>query len=258
MGDIMNKKMFFTIILISILSIACIQANPISSFDNGMNVDFDSNDFDSKDVVYEDDDSLYNDFGYYDVDYSTNTNNDPLAHFLYGDTVDIYFDGQSTSVSNNLDSNVNKKLSYEILNFVSKNLNNSTMDVEEIRAGVKSICKKYGSDDCTVNIDSIIGKDQIPIIVWAQGASMLPTIQDGQFVLVNKTQDIHVGDIVSVNSKEYGGIMKRVDKIEGNNVYLVSDNKNVYYQVVDDQVYELKGLCTWVDISEIEGVAIQY
>ena len=78
MGDIMNKKMFFTIILISILSIACIQANPISAFDNGMNVDFDSNDFDSKDVVYEDDDSLYNDFGYYDVDYSTNTNNDPF------------------------------------------------------------------------------------------------------------------------------------------------------------------------------------
>lgn len=258
MGDIMNKKLFFTIILISILSIAFIQANPISAFDNGMNVDFDSSDFDSKDVVYEDDDSLYNDFGYYDVDYSTNTNNDPLAHLLYGDTVDIYFDGQSTSVSNNLDSNVSKKLSYEILNFVSKNLNNSTMDVEEIRDGVKSICKKYGSDDCTVNIDSIIGKDQIPIIVWAQGASMLPTIQDGQFVLVNKTQDIHVGDIVSVNSKEYGGIMKRVDKIEGNNVYLVSDNKNVYYQVVDDQVYELKGLCTWVDISEIEGVAIQY
>lgn len=252
----MNRKLiFFTIILIGILSISLIQINPITASNNGFTIQFDSNGINYD--VLEDNDSV-DDYDYVDVNYSTNTNNNPLNRLFYGDTVDIYFDGQGTTVSNNFDSDISYNLSYEVSEFVSSNLNNSTMDVEEMKEGVQDICKKYGSDDCTVNIDSIIGEDQIPIIVWAQGASMLPTIQDGQYVLVNKTHDIHVGDIVSVNSKEYGGIMKRVDKIEGDNVYVVSDNKNVYYQVVGDEVYELKGLCTWVDISEIEGVAIQY
>ena len=252
----MNRKLiFFTIILIGILSISLMQINPITASNNGFTIQFDSNGI-NYDVI-EDNDSV-DDYDYVDVNYSTNTNNNPLNRLFYGDTVDIYFDGQGTTVSNNFDSDISYNLSYEISEFVSSNLNNSTMDVEEMKDGVQDICKKYGSDDCTVNIDSFIGEDQIPIIVWAQGASMLPTIQDGQYVLVNKTHDIQVGDIVSVNSKEYGGIMKRVDKIEGDNVYVVSDNKNVYYQVVGDEVYELKGLCTWVDISEIEGVAIQY
>lgn len=253
----MNKKsIIFTIFLIGILSIGFMHINPITASNNGIFIQFDSNGIDYD--VIQDNESIYDDYDYVDVNYSTNTNNNPFNRFIYGDTVDIYFDGQGTSVSNNFDSDISYNLSYEVSEFVSNNLNNSTMDVDEMKAGVQKICKKYGSDNCTVNIDSIIGKDQIPIIVWAQGASMLPTIQDGQYVLVNKTQDIHVGDIVSVNSKEYGGIMKRVDKIEGDNVYLVSDNKNVYYQVVGDEVYELKGLCTWVDISEIEGVAISY
>lgn len=255
MGDNLNRKFIISLFLLAILSIGIMQFNPISASSDGITITFDS---DGLNVIHDEDDSVYDDYDYVDVNYSTNTNNDPLNHFFYGDTIDIYFDGQGTSVSNNLDSNVSNALSYEVLNFVSSNLNNSTMGVDEMKEGVQEICRKYGSENCTVNIDSIIGKDQIPIIVWAQGASMLPTIQDGQFVLVNKTQDIHVGDIVSVNSKEYGGIMKRVDKIEGDNVYLVSDNKNVYYQVVGDEVYELKGLCTWVDISEIEGVAIEY
>lgn len=253
----MNKKsIIFTIFLIGILSIGFMHINPITASNNGIFIQFDSNGIDYD--VIQDNESIYDDYDYVDVNYSANTNNNPFNRFIYGDTVDIYFDGQGTSVSNNFDSDISYNLSYEVSEFVSNNLNNSTMDVDEMKAGVQKICKKYGSDNCTVNIDSIIGKDQIPIIVWAQGASMLPTIQDGQYVLVNKTQDIHVGDIVSVNSKEYGGIMKRVDKIEGDNVYLVSDNKNVYYQVVGDEVYELKGLCTWVDISEIEGVAISY
>ena len=256
MGDIMNKKLVFTILLISILSISLMHIGVISA--NGLEFQFDINDLNNVNVIQNEDEGIYDDYDYVDVNYSTNTNSDPLNRFFYGDTVDIYFDGQGTSVSNNFDSNVSYPLSYEVLNFVSSNINNSTMDVEEMKEGVQKICQKYGSDDCTVNIDSIIGKDQIPVIVWAQGASMLPTIQDGQYVLVNKTQDIHVGDIVSINSKEYGGIMKRVDKIEGDNVYVVSDNKNVYYQEIDGELYEFKGLCTWVDISEIEGVAIQY
>ena len=255
----MKKKFIFAIFIVAVLSIGLMHINPITAINDGNDIQLGSNGLgnDYK-VVHDDNDSIYNDYDYVDMNYSTNTDNNPLNRLFYGDTVDIYFDAQGTMVSNNFDSNISYKLSHEIADFVSENMNNSTMDLDEMKEGVQDICKKYGSDHTTVNVDSFIGKDQIPIIVWAQGASMLPTIQDGQFVLVNKTQDIHVGDIVSVNSKEYGGIMKRVDKIKGDKVYVVSDNKNVYYQEIDGELYEFKGLCTWVDLSEIEGVAIAY
>lgn len=234
------------------------QIGSIAAFNEGIFGDDSSSLNDNYSIVHDEEDSIYDDVDYTDVDFSTNADFNPLNRYFFGDSVDIYFDGESTRVSSNLDYSINDQASNEILYYVSDNLHNSTADVETIKSGVKDICQKYGSDNCTVNIDSIIGEDQIPFIVWAQGQSMLPTIQDGQFVLVNKTHDIHVGDIVSVDSKEYGGIMKRVDKINGDNVYLVSDNKNVYYQTINGQTYEYKGLCTWVDISEIEGVAIYY
>ena len=234
----MKKKFIFAIFIMTVLSIGLIHINPITAINDGNDIQLGSNELgnDYK-VVHDDNDSIYNDYDYVDMDYSTNTDNNPLNRLFYGDTVDIYFDTQGTMVSNNFDSNVSYNLSYEIADYVCENMNNSTMDLDEMKEGVQDICKKYGSDHTTVNVDSFIGKDQIPIIVWAQGESMLPTIQDGQFVLVNKTHD---------------------NKIKGDKVYVVSDNKNVYYQEIDGELYEFKGLCTWVDLSEIEGVAVAY
>ena len=87
---------------------------------------------------------------------------------------------------------------------------------------------------------------------------MLPTLKDGQTVLINKSKNIHVGDIVVADSKDYGGIIKRVGDINGDEVYLISDNKNVSYSYKNGILYETKGVTTWVDISNINGVAINY
>ena len=251
MGDILNMQYVLTILLIAIVSISFIQMGTISAFlDGGNQDDILQGDYD---INYDDEGSI-NDIDYANVNFTSNTNDDLFSHFFFGDTVEIYFDGESTSVS----SNLNEEASNEILNYVSNNIYNSSTDVETMKEDIREICYSYGSTDCDISINSIIGEDQIPFIVWAEGESMLPTIQNGQYVLVNKTHDIHVGDIVSVDSKEYGGIMKRVDKIDGDNVHLVSDNKNVYYKTIDGVTYEYKGITTWVDISEIEGVAIQY
>ena len=251
----MNKKFLYTILIIAILSIGFMHFGSIAAYNNGILSDENPDDYK---IMHDDSDSMYNDVGYVDVNYSTNTNSDPVNYFFFGDTVDIYFDGESTTVSSNLDSNITNAASDEILNYVSNAALNSSADVDTIKEGVRSICHKYGSVDCTVNIDSIIGEDQIPLVFWAEGKSMLPTVQDGQFILVNKTHDIHVGEIVSADSKEYGGICKRVAKIERDNVYLVSDNKKVYYEEVDGVTYQCQGLRTWVDISEIDGVIIEY
>ena len=67
---------------------------------------------------------------------------------------------------------------------------------------------------------------------------MLPTLQDGQNVLVNKTQNVHIGDIVVANSSEYGNIIKRVDQVNDNQIHLVSDNKNVEYSQINGVLYE--------------------
>ena len=75
---------------------------------------------------------------------------------------------------------------------------------------------------------------------------------------MNKTHDIHVGDIVVADSEEYGGIIKRVDQINGNDIHLISDNKNISYEYINGVLYEVKGVTTWVDISDIGGVVIDY
>ena len=73
---------------------------------------------------------------------------------------------------------------------------------------------------------------------------------------MNKSHDVNVGDIVVAESDEYGGIIKRVDDIDGNSIHLVSDNKDVSYEYINGNLYEIKGISTWVDISDINGVVI--
>ena len=109
-----------------------------------------------------------------------------------------------------------------------------------------------------INIDSIIGKNQIPVIAKVKGTSMFPTLQDGQQVLINKTHNIHIGDIVVANSSEYGGIIKRVSDINGDDVYLTSDNRDITYEYINNSLYEVKGITAWVNINDINGVVIEY
>ena len=59
-------------------------------------------------------------------------------------------------------------------------------------------------------------------------------------------------------SDEYGGIIKRVDQINENKVHLISDNKNISYEYINGTLYEISGITTWVDISDINGVVIEY
>jgi hypothetical protein len=175
------------------------------------------------------------------------------------DTVDVYLDGENVSVETKDFGNGNLDLlNQEICDYVVNVMDDTTTNITGLHDGIENICQKYGMDDTTVNIDSSIGPDQIPVMVYVDGTSMVPTLQDGQTVLYNKTHDVHVGDIVVAESDEYGGIIKRVDAIDGNRVHLISDNKEVTYEYIDGDIYETKGITTWVDISDINGVVIDY
>ena len=149
-------------------------------------------------------------------------------------------------------ANINSKsLNGEICDYTLDAMNDSASNITTLYNGINDICTRHGLKNPEINIDSILGKNQIPIIAYVCGTSMNPTLKDGQSVLVNKTKNIHVGDIVIANSQEYGGIIKRV-------VHLESDNKNVDFEYINGTLYELKGISPWVDLSEINGVVIDY
>lgn len=179
--------------------------------------------------------------------------------FLINDSVSVYIDGENVSVETHTIADVDtQSMNENICDYTVNVMNDTTTDINAYKAGIKDICAHYGLDDVEVDVDSSIGPDQIPVIVYVDGTSMLPTLQDGQAVLLNKTHDIHVGDIVVAESDEYGGIIKRVDEIDGNNVHLISDNKDISYEYIHGVLYEIKGITTWVDISDVSGVVIAY
>ena len=180
-------------------------------------------------------------------------------NYLGNDTVDIYIDGENISVTTHTLSGIDTdSLNREICNYTLDVMNDTTTDFSSYKNGIYGICSHYGLDSVRVNIDSSIGKNQIPIIVTVDGTSMIPTLQDGQKVLVNKSHEVNVGDIVVAESDEYGGIIKRVSDISGDSIYLTSDNKDVSYEYINGALYEIKGISTWVDISDINGVVIGY
>lgn len=174
-------------------------------------------------------------------------------------TVDVYIDGENVTVETHSFSNTDiDSFNRDVCDLTLDIMNDTTSDVSTLKNGIGDLCSYYGLKDPEINIDSSLGPNQIPLIVYVDGTSMLPTLQDGQSVLMNKTHNIHVGDIVVAESDEYGGIIKRVDEINGNSVHLISDNKNINYEFIDGDLYEVKGITTWVDISDINGVVIDY
>lgn len=174
------------------------------------------------------------------------------------DSVDVFTDGENVSVMVNSYSDVDTDaLENDIINFTFDVMDNPDKGLYDLKEGIVSICSDYGLEDVELNYNSTLGEDSLPLYSHTEGISMLPTVQDGQCILINKTHDIHVGDLVTANSSEYGPICKRVADIDGDSVYLVSDNKKTYYEYHDDYVTEYKGITTWVDISDIDGVIVK-
>ena len=123
---------------------------------------------------------------------------------------------------------------------------------------MKEIAKEYGYRKIDVRIESQFGVDQLPMPAVVSGDSMYPTLRDGQELIVLKTDDYRVGDIVIAKHPEYGLIVKRVGKIEGSRVYLMSDNKKVERIYTPTSVIVRTPLNTWVPRSAIVGVVKKY
>ena len=109
---------------------------------------------------------------------------------------------------------------------------------ESIKSDVRNIASKYDYN-ANVKIVSQYGTDDLPLFVTVNGTSMVPTLKNGQDIIVLKTNNLNVGDIVVAVHPTYGLIVKRLSRIEVNQVYLTSDNKKLkllikkqHYQMV--------------------------
>lgn len=172
---------------------------------------------------------------------------------LMSPTANIYTDNEGVTCSVTY-FNDQHSLEEDICKYVLNQLNNYSSNTDSIKEGVKKIGKTYGINDLNVNIDSKLGENKLCMVYDVEGTSMVPTLRDGQSIIVEKTKDINVNDVVIANSSKYGIIVKRVSEIKGNNIHLISDNKNIEYKTINGQIYEFKGITTWVDISKIYGV----
>lgn len=173
-------------------------------------------------------------------------------------TANIYIENNTVTCDVTSFFGDNRDLEEDICNYVLSELNNYDPDVDSVKSGIEKIANGYGISKININLDSEVGDNKLSEVFQVQGNSMNPTLESGQSVVVEKTKDIHVGDIVVANSSQYGVIVKRVSQIDGNQVYLVSDNKKISYKEVNGLVYESKGITTWVDIRDIYGVVKSY
>lgn len=146
------------------------------------------------------------------------------------------------------------RLNKDVVIFTNEQLNNESSNAESIKHGIADIAKGYGISDADVHIESQFGEDAIPMFCVVEGTSMVPTFQDGEYVIIEKTKNFKVGDCVVANVDEYGRVIKRASEINGSQVYLTSDNKTVSYEEHGGYVYKVEGLKTWTDRDNVVGV----
>jgi signal peptidase I len=180
----------------------------------------------------------------------------------------IKTDGTDVSIQANSTPNnaIPKKMLAQMKSRAFYDVQSPTSTVNSIKADVKAIAKKYNYT-AQVTLNSQFGTDQLPFPATVSGTSMLPTLQDGQDIMVLKTKKVKIGDIVVANHPTYGLIVKRVAAIKGSKVYLKSDNRKIEIQNTQQDLgngtYEIitvekDPLDTWLSKKRIIGVAKIY
>lgn len=135
-----------------------------------------------------------------------------------------------------------------------------------IQTDMQNIASKYNYT-VQVKVKSQFGENQLPMPATVKGTSMIPTLKDGQQIMVLKTSDFQVGDLVVARHPEYNLIVKRVAEINGTQVYLKSDNRQV--EIVGNQIRNVNGvqqvvtiektpLDTWLPKTNVVGVVKVY
>lgn len=181
-----------------------------------------------------------------------------VIHLFSNDiSINIRLDGENVTVTS-LAIPFGKDMAAmenEILEYSINEMNNINSNITTFNSGITKIAEKYGFTNINVDITSQFGKNQLPMIVIVDGTSMVPTLQNGEKVIIKKTKDFKVGDIVVAKDPEYGLLIKRVGKITGKKVFLSSDNNDTTSFFQNGIQYRMEAVEKWTNKSNIVGVA---
>lgn len=199
---------------------------------------------------------------------STNNQQTKSSEQIHLLNIIVKTDGSDVSVqaTSTPISVIPKKLLAEMKNRAFFDIQSDTSTVNSIKSDMKAIAKKYNYT-AVVTVNSQFGTDKLPFFATVSGTSMLPTLQDGQDIIILKTKNFKVGDIVVARHPTYGLIVKRVAAKKGSKVYLKSDNRKIETQSTQEDLgngtYEIitvetTPLDTWLSKKRIIGVAKIY
>jgi len=182
-----------------------------------------------------------------------------VVSFAFSDTVtvNVELDGENVTVSP-IAFTIGKDvwaMDSEMENYIYKEMNNQDSDMNTLKTGLTEIAKKYGFKDITINVHSQFGENTMPMVVYVDGVSMVPTLQDGEKVIIEKTKNPKIGDIIVVKDPDKNLLIKRLGNISGDQIFLSSDNNDTIITVVNGSPVEMIALEKWTDASNIVGVA---
>jgi phage repressor protein C with HTH and peptisase S24 domain len=143
----------------------------------------------------------------------------------------------------------------DLENYTYYQMNNIDSNASTLRAGITEIAENYGFKDIEININSQFGENQMPMQVTVDGVSMVPTLQDGENVIIQKTKNPKVGDIIVVKDPEETLLIKRLGNISGDRIFLSSDNNDTVTAIVNGSYVEMIALEKWTNASNVVGVA---
>ncbi len=143
----------------------------------------------------------------------------------------------------------------ELENYSYNQMNNIDSNSTTLKSGIMEIAKNHGFKDVKVNIHSQFGKDQIPMEVTVDGVSMVPTLKNGEKVIIQKTKNPQIGDIIVVKDPEETLLIKRLGNISGDKIYLFSDNNDTVQAFVNGTYVDMIAIEKWTNASNIVGVA---
>ena len=180
------------------------------------------------------------------------------AYSLSNDIViSLQLDGENVTVSSlaiPFGKNI-REMEDEILDYTTYEMNSVDSNITTLKSGISEIARQHGFNNIIVDIESQFGKDELPMIVVVDGTSMFPTLENGEKVIILKTKNIQVGDIVVAKDPEYKLLIKRVGKISGDKVFLSADNNNTETFFHGGTYYQLISVEKWTNASNIVGVA---
>ena len=179
--------------------------------------------------------------------------------FVFSDdvTVDVKLDGENSTVNmlalpfNGHTVNMKK----EMENFAFRQMFDVDSNVTTLKEGLTEIANKHGFKDVNVNIYSQFGKDTMPMLITVDGVSMVPTLQDGERVIIEKSQNPKVGDIIVARDSEKGLLIKRLGDKKGDQIFLASDNNDTIVSVVNGVPLTMVAVEKWTDASNVVGIA---